>query len=233
MTQVGYGDIAPHTDLEVTFIIFAMIIGASVFSYTVGNATTLIDDLEGHSGQTRRRLDEIRSFLINCNIRRPVRHKIMSYLELHLSRSHRRLQGVAEGLPATVASELKLYVFRKALFVKSSSSKSNKSMSAKTPKRSAALAQQDTELTPLLVELPDAVLARVVQLLTLHELIPGEVLLREGEHPRYITFLQSGKLDAVDSNNVVITTLRPGSFVGENALLHGQINVCTIKAQTW
>ena len=36
MTQVGYGDITPATEYEVYALTVAMLVGASIFSYIVG-----------------------------------------------------------------------------------------------------------------------------------------------------------------------------------------------------
>ncbi len=46
MTQVGYGDMRPFTQYEVISLLFAMVLGASLFSYIVGNAKQLIDELQ-------------------------------------------------------------------------------------------------------------------------------------------------------------------------------------------
>jgi hypothetical protein len=46
MTTVGYGDLHPFTQFEIISLIFGMVIGASMFSYMVGNAEQLISELK-------------------------------------------------------------------------------------------------------------------------------------------------------------------------------------------
>jgi hypothetical protein len=42
MSTIGYGDVVPTSTAERFFIIFAMLIGTSVFAYVVGSVCTIV-----------------------------------------------------------------------------------------------------------------------------------------------------------------------------------------------
>lgn len=223
MTQVGYGDLVPHTDLEVVAIIFTMMVGASVFSFIVGNAAQFIHDIEGRSGQVRKVLDELSDFMRDAKLTRKVRSKVLQYFENHWLRPHAMLPAVSAGLPKVLAGEVKQRVCDGALFVSSARSGPNEDGKVKG----------ETQLTPLLLELAGQTLARVIEMLQTREFIPGEDVMRAGDEAYGVMFLLSGKLEVVDRDGFTLATLFRGSYVGENSLLQGERNVCTIKARTW
>ena len=53
MTTVGYGDIAPVTDSERIFTVFAMIVGGGFYGYVVAQATRIVMDFDAQRGPSR------------------------------------------------------------------------------------------------------------------------------------------------------------------------------------
>jgi CRP-like cAMP-binding protein len=73
--------------------------------------------------------------------------------------------------------------------------------------------------TKLAAELDDAQCRVLAELVTLHDLQPGDVLAREGTVDDHLYVILSGVLGVVKNagteNAVTINTLHPGDFVGE------------------
>lgn len=63
MTTAGYGDIVPRTMWEQVYTIFAMVIGATMFAYVVGNLTILTQHLNLRSAYQKEHISELKNFL--------------------------------------------------------------------------------------------------------------------------------------------------------------------------
>ena len=63
MTTAGYGDIVPRTLWEQLYTIFAMVIGATMFAYVVGNLTILTQHLNLRSAYQKEHMSELKNFL--------------------------------------------------------------------------------------------------------------------------------------------------------------------------
>ena len=96
MTQVGYGDIAPVTEIGTGILMVAMLLGASIFSYTVSNATSFIAELEGRGGRNQKYMHHVSTFLVDCGVSKPLRVQIMNFFDKRLSRSHIALPKISE-----------------------------------------------------------------------------------------------------------------------------------------
>ena len=59
MTTVGYGDITPTTARERLFTVAAMMVGASLFGYIIGNVTTLVGNSHASKKQLNARLETL------------------------------------------------------------------------------------------------------------------------------------------------------------------------------
>ena len=68
LTTLGYGDIGPSNHHERMFCVYAMLLGASIFAYSVTNMCTLVHNLNPAEVFNRTRLDELNDYLgfLNC-----------------------------------------------------------------------------------------------------------------------------------------------------------------------
>lgn len=63
LTTLGYGDIGPANHFERMFGVYAMLLGASIFAYSVTNMCTLVHNLNPADVYNRTRLDELNQYL--------------------------------------------------------------------------------------------------------------------------------------------------------------------------
>ena len=85
MTTVGYGDIKPYTHHEVVACIFAMIIGAYIFSYVVGNISNLIGQLGGDEAAFREKMEAITVFMHTHHVPKDLKLRIRKYYDYSFS----------------------------------------------------------------------------------------------------------------------------------------------------
>ena len=63
MTTVGYGDINTSNDTERVFCIFAMLVGASVFGYVIGNVTVMMESFDMQAAFLHEKMDRVKEYL--------------------------------------------------------------------------------------------------------------------------------------------------------------------------
>lgn len=63
LTTLGYGDIGPSNHFERMFGVYAMLLGAAIFAYSVTNMCTLVHNLNPADVYNRTRLDELNDYL--------------------------------------------------------------------------------------------------------------------------------------------------------------------------
>jgi hypothetical protein len=63
LTTLGYGDIGPSNHFERMFGVYAMLLGAAIFAYSVTNMCTLVHNLNPAEVYNRTRLDELNDYL--------------------------------------------------------------------------------------------------------------------------------------------------------------------------
>jgi CRP-like cAMP-binding protein/Fe-S-cluster-containing hydrogenase component 2 len=83
---------------------------------------------------------------------------------------------------------------------------------------------------------PDNYLLHFVATSKMRTVLPGTVLMREGEFGREIYFILEGRFDlsssGSDGEDLPIAVLRRGEYMGEHGMLTGQARTATVRAQT-
>jgi CRP-like cAMP-binding protein len=89
---------------------------------------------------------------------------------------------------------------------------------------------------PILGRLKDKELKIIEKYMNLIEVMPGEILFKEGDSGDYVCFLVDGWLDVLKKTEtgecIVISTLSKGSSVGEMAVIDNLARSATVKART-
>jgi CRP-like cAMP-binding protein len=63
ITTAGYGDITPQTDSEKGFVIFAMVIGGSMFGYVLGNVSDVIANRNAAESMVNAKMEALNSYM--------------------------------------------------------------------------------------------------------------------------------------------------------------------------
>jgi hypothetical protein len=77
---VGYGDIVPKSNNEVLFVVIYLIIGVSLYSYTISNLTSLFGRLSERDNYLQQKENAIREFAMNHNLSDELFLEIRNYL---------------------------------------------------------------------------------------------------------------------------------------------------------
>lgn len=217
MTQCGYGDISPYTQYEVASLIFGMVCGATLYSYIVGNAASLINDMQGRSALVNEELDAVSSFMVEAGISKALRSKCLLFFSKHKMSPLTLLVPVTKDLPHELTAEVKLKIFARALYRPDLEKKGRQ------------------RFTPLLDGLRRDTLAKLLFNMYLQETVPLETLWLAGDQPPGVAFVLAGTLEIVDvEDNSVVCTIFPGNYVGENLLIPGEeISPFTVRTKGW
>ena len=82
---------------------------------------------------------------------------------------------------------------------------------------------------------PAALLRQVIEQLEERSVAPGTIVVRQGEPPDYFYIVREGMLQAVSGENGterVMSTIGPGEFFGELALMNGSARAATVIARS-
>jgi len=79
MSTIGYGDIVPTGTEERFFIIFAMLIGTSVFAYVVGSVCGIVANMDKKNAAFMELMDDLNAFMRATNLDVPLRYRLRDY----------------------------------------------------------------------------------------------------------------------------------------------------------
>ena len=88
---------------------------------------------------------------------------------------------------------------------------------------------------PIFSRLKDKELMGIEQYMKILEVIPGEIIFKEGERGDYVCFVVEGSLDVLkkteSGESIVISTLAKGRSIGEMAIIDDLPRSATVKAK--
>ncbi|RHY63292.1 hypothetical protein DYB34_003836, partial [Aphanomyces astaci] len=87
LTGVGFGDVIIVTAFEKLYAIFAMIIGASVFGFVIGNISTLLESMDKRAAMYQMKMMLVKDYIRTRNLPVDLRVKLRRYFEHYLSRA--------------------------------------------------------------------------------------------------------------------------------------------------
>ncbi|CAK4759880.1 unnamed protein product [Aphanomyces euteiches] len=85
MATVGYGDILPISHLEVAYVIFYMLVGASVFGYIIGSMSSLVDQMQTKSTTAKEKMNRVKDYMKERRLPKPLCNRIRRYFEFYMS----------------------------------------------------------------------------------------------------------------------------------------------------
>ena len=113
ITSVGYGDIAPQTELEYAINVTIIFLGALIWAYTIGSFCATLSSMDQHTVATRHTLDELNYFMEDNQLPLQLRARLRRYV--HMCKMLRRAQAqkaLLSSLSPTLSNEVVDHCYR-------------------------------------------------------------------------------------------------------------------------
>ncbi|KAF0718990.1 Aste57867_1353 [Aphanomyces stellatus] len=209
MATVGYGDILPMSRLEVAYVIFYMLVGASVFGYIIGSMSSLVDQMQTKSTAAKEKLDRVKDYMKERRLPKPLCSRIRRYFDFYMSQKEIADESAfLEDLSDDLRTQLVLHLNRDVV------------------SKISFFSHQD-----------DACVSYLMGILYQECCTPGEYIFYEGEYGRHMYFLVKGIVEVVihvgTPNEIVCKVLTEGSFFGELAMLLSSKRCASVRAKTF
>lgn len=203
ISTIGYGDITPNHDnhLQLVYTIVIQLFGVGMYGFVIGNISSLVANLDSAKSEYKRKTGEVVEFMRRHAIPAPLQAKVRDYYAyLWETRGNVGEVDLLEDLPGQLSVDLAMFLSRDVI--------------AKVP---------------LFREADELFLRQVVGFLKAVVFLPGDNIMREGEHADCMYFLSDGDVEVL-VQGARIASLGSGSFFGEGALVEGGWRKATVKA---
>ncbi len=205
MATIGFGDISPHKDSmrELGYTIFVQVVGVGMFSYIVGNVSSMLANLDMAKSAFRRHTEEINAFMRSKNIPQNLQNKVRNYYE-YMWETNQSLEdeSALHKLPTSLALEVQLYLNRSIL-----------------------------KSVPFFNDADEIFIRALIPKFRRHMFLPGDFIIRKGEYGDSMYFINSGYVSVIREEGSIATQLGAGSHIGEMALVSTGTRVASVKAE--
>eukprot|EP00854_Cymbomonas_tetramitiformis_P008696 gene8696-10318_t len=206
MTAVGYGDFSAKNDIERIYSIFTQLVGAAVFGFLIGNISTLLETIDVRHAKFKRKMGELRDYMIDRKLPAELQHKIKVYYEQYLNKkSVFEEQAILSELSHTLRNKVVLHG-NKDLF---------------------------TNIEVFSGRDPSFVTAVVLRM---KPVVVGaqEIIAHQGEIAQEMYFLLRGVVDVFflqDNKDIFLGSLNNGAHFGEISLLKRSPRTATVRTR--
>ncbi|MBI2890184.1 MAG: ion transporter [Nitrospirae bacterium] len=203
LTTIGYGDIAPVTNVQTVFTMFVQLMGAGMYGFVIGNIANLIANLDVAKAQHREKMEKIATFMKYKSIPADTQNKVEDYYGYlwETRRGYNEFQ-IVEDFPRPLRAEVLMFL--------------NREMIQKVPIFEGASLDF---LTEIVLSLKPVVYP------------PGSYVFKKGSVGRNMYFISRGTIEVVsEDGETVFATLTGGNFFGEIALLLDQPRTASIRS---
>ncbi|XP_060220928.1 potassium voltage-gated channel subfamily H member 1 isoform X1 [Meriones unguiculatus] len=186
LTSVGFGNIAPSTDIEKIFAVAIMMIGSLLYATIFGNVTTIFQQMYANTNRYHEMLNSVRDFLKLYQVPKGLSERVMDYIVSTWSMSRgidteKVLQVCPKDMRADICVHLNRRVFKE---------------------HPAFRLASDGCLRALAMEFQ-----------TVH-CAPGDLICHAGESVDSLCFVVSGSLEVIQDDEVV-AILGKGDVFGD------------------
>ena len=116
MTTVGYGDILALDDMGRGYATIMMIVGATLFSYIVGSASSIVTNEKGGERRKKDRIGSVYNYCVENGVSKPLENRIKRHIDYNVNqRSPFDEQGILDCLPTNLRHEVVMYVREEAI----------------------------------------------------------------------------------------------------------------------
>ncbi len=206
MTAVGYGDITPQRNSEFWFAMGAMLLGASLWAYIIGNIASLVSNIDSAKASFWNRVDTVNQYLRTRQVPADLGDQVRDYYDYVWARYRGiNFREVLEDLPDAVRLDVLAHLTREL-----------------------------TERVPLFRECSRPL--RNVLLMALHPKIyvPGSWVVHAGEIGTEIYFVTSGEMEILSEDGERnFGTMTGGDYFGDLSLILGEKRSGSVRALTF
>ena len=203
ITTVGYGDITPTNDRQTLYAIVAMIVGVGVYGYAIGNVASLLANIDPAKAHYLESTERLNAFMKYRDIPPELQRRIRDYYAyVWQQRLGYDEATVLSGLPASLMTAVALHLKRDII-----------------------------QKVPLFQGADDELVREIALAMRPVVFTPGDFVFHGGDHGHEMYFISRGRVDVVARDGTtVITTLGPGEFFGEIALLLSTPRSASVRA---
>ncbi|CAH2267209.1 jg2937 [Pararge aegeria aegeria] len=206
LTSVGFGNVAPNTDLEKGFTIFVMLVGSLMYASIFGNVSAIIQRLYSGTARYHTQILRVREFIRFHQITNPLRQRLEEYFQHAWSYTNGiDTSSVLKGFPECLQADICLHLNRNLL---------------------ASCAAFDGAS-------PGCLRALSLRFKTTHA-PPGETLVHRGDVLTSLFFISRGSIEIL-KDDIVMAILGKDDIFGENPCIHGTVgrSNCRVRALTY
>jgi voltage-gated potassium channel len=202
LCTVGYGDITPTTESQMMYATGVMICGYVLFAWLIGNIAAILNRVDPIHQEHAMTMERVTSFLRFHKVPQPLQARIIDYLSYMWDRKVGSDEPtLLKLLPWGMRSEVAMYLRRDLL-----------------------------ERVHFLKDASDALLREISDAGRAIVVTPGEYVFHVDDSPRYMYFISTGMVEAIDREGATLGTLSSGDFFGEMALLEKRKRNVSIRA---
>ncbi|XP_053600824.1 potassium voltage-gated channel unc-103-like isoform X3 [Plodia interpunctella] len=206
LTSVGFGNVAPNTDMEKGFTIFVMLVGSLMYASIFGNVSAIIQRLYSGTARYHTQILRVREFIRFHQIANPLRQRLEEYFQHAWSYTNGiDTSSLLKGFPECLQADICLHL--------------NRNLLANCSAFEGAS--------------PGCLRALSLRFKTTHA-PPGETLVHRGDVLTSLYFISRGSIEIL-KDDIVMAILGKDDIFGENPCIYttvGRSN-CRVRALTY
>jgi hypothetical protein len=205
-TTVGYGDITPNRNVEYVFAMVAILFGASMYAFIIGNIASLLSSLDSAKTSFWNRVETVNQYLRSRRVSTELNEQVRSYYEYIWT----RFRGMNErnllvDLPAPIRLDIFLQLTRELI-----------------------------DRVPLFRHCTPALRNALLMALKPQIFVPHSYITRGGEVGNGIYFISAGTAEIIcDEGQRFHGTLKAGAHFGDLSLMLDEKRTASVRAVTY
>ncbi|XP_071040317.1 voltage-gated inwardly rectifying potassium channel KCNH7 isoform X14 [Parasteatoda tepidariorum] len=206
LTSVGFGNVAPNTNMEKVFAIIVMLVGSLMYASIFGNVSAIIQRLYSGTARYHTQLLRVKEFIRFHQIPNPLRQRLEEYFQHAWTYTNGiDMNMVLKGFPDCLQADICLHLNRNLL---------NNCSAFKGAS-------------------PGCLRALSLKFKTTHA-PPGDTLVHRGDVLTALYFLSRGSIEII-KDDVIQAILGKGDIFGENACSYNTVgkSSCNVRALTY
>jgi len=117
LSTVGYGDIIPESEIERGYAVCAMLVGATVFGYVMGNITTIVSQSNARVAQLNQKFELLNQYMLERALPLALQVRIRRYFRYYWSRRSvfTNEDEILSGLSSNLRDDVLRYIHREVI----------------------------------------------------------------------------------------------------------------------